>query len=102
MPDGVQQVEQVLADPGVDVAQRAPERGVQPVVPPAPARASRRLRRGAAPPAAAAGTCARIQSTEPAEDRRGVVVERGHVVAVPQHDLGRVGAGDAVEQHLAC
>jgi hypothetical protein len=33
----VQQVEEVLADPGVDVAQRAPERGVQAVVPSSPA-----------------------------------------------------------------
>ena len=44
----------------------------------------------------------RIQAAEPVEDRRGVVVERRHVVAVLEHDLGRVGAGDPVEQHLRC
>ena len=42
---GLQHVEQVLADPRVDVAQRAPEDGVQPVVAARPRRAVTALRR---------------------------------------------------------
>ena len=65
MPDGVQHVEQVLADPGVDVAQRAPEDGVQPVVAAPPAGGHQRLR--GASPASAAGVRSRIQATEPSK-----------------------------------
>jgi hypothetical protein len=57
----LQDVQQVLADPRVDVAERAPEDGVEAVVP-----------ASAPPPAAghrvsAAGVRARIQSAEPAK-----------------------------------
>ena len=105
-PGSAKHVEQVLADPRVDVAHRAPQRGVQPVVAPAPAppRRSPRLRRGdcsrrrnLAPGGARRGSRRRSRS----KISRGVVVERGHVVAVGEHDLGRVGARDAGEQQRA-
>ena len=65
MPDGVQHVEQVLADAGVDVAQRAPEDGVQPVVAAAPAGGHRRS--AAVIAGSAAGVRSRIQAAEPAK-----------------------------------
>jgi hypothetical protein len=56
----LQHVEQVLADPGIDVAQRAPEDGVQPVVASTPAHEVS---------GSAAGTRARIHSAEPLKIR---------------------------------